>query len=910
MSGAPNVFTPEQEVELGEIEAEQLERRARVIHDDALAARMNGVVDRILKQLPPTHMQFHATLIDEPVLNAFTLPGGRIYVARKLVAFLRNDDELADLLGHEMGHALSHQGAIDMTRNLREVLGVTSVGDRKDIFDKLNRLMDNVARDPKVLERASQEEESKQYQADTVALYALGNAGYAPQTFADFFDRLAQTKGKTGNWMTDFFGRTTPNQKRLREIRKNIDDLPAVCRGTPSPEPSEEFLTWQSDVISYSGLGRKEVLSGVLDKKRLDPPLRNDITNLRFSPDGKRVLAQDDASVFVLSRDPLRLLFRADAPESHAAQFTPDSKRMVFDTKGMRVEEWNIEDGERQSIHELAIPGGCFQTLLSPDGKALACVNSEFDISLYDVAQGDMIFTKKRFFAPNMRDSLVFFWMVLASFGERVEFEFPWVRMGFSPDGTTFLGTDPDNSLAVNITNRQQIPLHGALPDMVRGGFTFIGPDRVAAINVDDIKKSAILNFPSGDVINRFPLSGKNLAAAPDGKYLIVGPLKDFPVGVLDLSSNKFVFGSKDISAVDAYDRTIVAQTRNGEIGLFNLDAQKLEAHTEISLSPLGALRAAAVSPDLDWVAFSGDTRGAVWNVATARRLFYTRSFHGAYFDGDAALFADFPKRDPQARTVARFDLTASTIQPVVPVEDKSAVWQGGQFLVDRKPAGKGSGVIVDISGVEDGRLLWTRTFPKGLPSMSLNAPGGTLLLGWYANQDGAKEEIKNDPGIQARLAAMHDRASSVLLEVLDARMGAKKGAMVVDTGKHSLLFEKGYAADDWVVLADSGNRTHLYSLSTGEQKGALFGTWSILSLEAGILSIENEPGRVEIYSLPSLEKRGELLFSSPVALWSFSHDGGKLFILTKSQTAYTFDTSRITVPVAVPMTSADTTTP
>jgi len=907
-SGAPNNFTPEQEVELGQIEAERVERTARVIHDDALAARMNGVVNRILEQLPPTRMQFHATLIDEPVVNAFTLPGGRIYVTRKMIAFIRNDDELADLLGHEMGHALSHQGAIDMTRDLRDVLGVTSVGDRKDLFDKFNRLMDNVARDPKVLQQAMREEEPQQYQADIVALFALGNAGYAPQTFANFFDRLAQTKGNTGNWMTDFFGATTPNQKRLREIRKNIDELPAACRGTPSPEPTEDFLAWQSDVISYSGLGRKEVLSGVLDKKTLDPPLRNDITNLRFSPDGRYILAQDDASVFVLSRDPLRLLFRADAPESHAAQFTPDSKSVVFDTKGMRVEEWNIDDGEREGIHDLAIPGGCVQTLLSPDGKTLACINNEFDVSLYDVAQGDSIFTKKRFFAPNMRDSFAFFWMFLASLGEHVEFQ--WVRMGFSPDGASFIGTDPSNSLAVSITNHEQISLHGALPDMVRGGFTFIAPDRVVAINREDIKKSAVLSFPSGDVINRFPLGGDYWSAASHGKYLIVGPLKDFPVGVLDLSSNKFVFGSKDVTAVDAFENLIAAQTRNGEIGLLNLDTSKVDAHTEISLSPLGTLRAAAVSPDLKWVGFSGNTRGAVWDVATAKRRFYTRSFHGAYFDGDAALFADFPKRDLEARSIARLDLAAGAIKPAVPVEEKSAVRQWGQFLVNRKPLNGDHGVVVEVSQVEDGKQLWTRAFPKGAPSLSLNTRASTMLLGWYASQDGAKDEIKNDPEIQTRLAALHDHASAYLLEVLDASTGAKKGAVVVDTGKGSFLLERGYAVGDWVVIVDSDSRTRVYSLSTGEQKGVVFGTQSILSPAAGILSIENEPGRVDVYSLPSFEKRGELLFSSPVALWSFSDDGKRLFILTKNQVAYTFDTSRIAMPDTTPLVSADQSKP
>lgn len=894
-SSALNIFTPQQEVDLGDVEAERIERTAHVIHDDELATYLNHIVDRILAQMPLTQLHFRVMLIDLPDVNAFSLPGGRIYVARKMVAFARNEDEIAALLSHEMGHALAHQGAIEMTRQLRDVLGVTSVGDHNDIAEKFNRLLDNVARNRKPFEQANTEEEAHQYQADRLGLYALANAGYSPQATSDLFDRTAQTKGKTGGWMSDIFGLTTPNEKRLREIRKSIDAMPAVCREQPPAVPSQEFLGWQSDVIAYSGFGRKDALTGLLDKRVLDPPLRNDITNIKFSPDGKYVLAQDDSSIFVLSRDPLRLLFRVDAADSHAAQFTPDSQSIVFDTHGMRVEEWSVADQERVSVHELAIPGGCVQSKLSPDGKTLACVNGDFDISLHDVAQGSPIFSKKGFFAPDPLNMwlLMFRMLVYAEAG----LELQWVHLGFSPEAKTFLGASSSASIAVNLTTRQQISLHGSLSEMIRGGFAFLDSDRVIAVNRDDIKNSAIMKFPAGEIMQRLPLGGERLSAASHGPYVIVGPLRDFPTAVLDLSSKKFVFGSKDIYAIDAYDRLVVAQTRNGEIGLFNLDSQKLDSHTEISLSPLGRLRASAVSPDLKWVALSGDTRGAVWDVTTAKRLYFTRSFHGAYFEGDAALFADYPKMDPQERSIARLDLSGRGIESVLTLDDHSTVRQWGPFLVSRKPSGKGGtfyrNATIEVSDVHGGNALWTRTFPKEVPSMTLFS-AGTLLIGWQVDTDAAKEEIKSHPAVQARLAAMRDRKSAWLLEDLDARSGVEIGALVVDTGKGSFHIENAYAVGDWVTILDSDGRTRVYWLSTGEQKGAIFGTRSVLSPAAGLLSVENEPGQLDIYNLPSLQKRGQLVFSSPISFWAFSNDGKRMFVLTKAQTAYTFDSSRM----------------
>lgn len=374
-SAAKNIFTPRQEVDLGDVEAEQFERNVHVIHDDDLSAYANRVAGSILAHLPSSDLKVRVILVDLPIVNAFSITGGRIYVTRKAIAFVRDEDELAGLLGHEMGHALTHQSAIDMTRMFHDVLGVTSVGDRKDIFDKFNQFLDNAGRNPKALGQTEREEEPHQYEADQVALYAVAQAGYSPESFVSFFDRLARTQGKTGNWLTDFLGSTKPNEKRLRELHKTLDGLPATCKKAAAPA-SDAFLAWQANVIAFSDLGHGESLAGLVRRQRLDPPLRTDITQLRFSPDGRYILAQDESSIFIFTSDPLDLIMRVDANDARAAQFTPDSQDIVFDTHGMRVEKWSIAEDRRIDVRELAIPGGCIQTQLSHDGKTLACLDS------------------------------------------------------------------------------------------------------------------------------------------------------------------------------------------------------------------------------------------------------------------------------------------------------------------------------------------------------------------------------------------------------------------------------------------------------------------------------------------------------------------------------------------------------
>jgi hypothetical protein len=402
----PNIFNVQQELDLGDVEAEWLEKNFRVIHDDELADHLNVIANRILAQLPPTQLKFRVVLIDSPIVNSFSVGAGRIYVTRKMVAFLRNDDELAGMLGHEMGHILTHQNSIEMTRTFHDILGVNSVGDRKDIFDKSNRMLDTIARDRgalvKTAERQQRDEEPHQYEADRVALYAAAAAGFSPRAFVEFYDRLALTQGKTGILLTDIFQVTKPGEKRLREIHKSESSLPPSCREIAPAAPSAEFLAWQSEVIPYSGFGHREQLVGAVSKKSLNPPLRTDIENLKFSPNGEYSLAQDDASVFVFVNDPFTFLFRIDAADAHEAQFSPDSQKILLLTHGLRIEEWSIDDQERTSVHEMALPEGCTQSSLSHDGKLLACVSHQLDFSLIDVETGNVLFTKKVYFEPDL----------------------------------------------------------------------------------------------------------------------------------------------------------------------------------------------------------------------------------------------------------------------------------------------------------------------------------------------------------------------------------------------------------------------------------------------------------------------------------------------------------------------------
>jgi len=255
---AANIFSAQQEQALGDVEAEWVETDYHVV-PDALSAHLNAVAARMLSQFPPD-LRLRVILIDTPEADSFSMGPERIYITRKMVSMLSNDDELAGLLGHEMSHILAHQNAVVVTELFHEILGVNAVSDRKDISDKLLRTLASIDQDKKAFLKAARiiqrSEDIHQYEADRVAVFVATAAGFSPQAYADLFDRFAKTNGSSGNFLTDFAGTTTSNERRLREIHKALRELPRACREIV-PAASAEFRTWQAAVISDPDLVRR-----------------------------------------------------------------------------------------------------------------------------------------------------------------------------------------------------------------------------------------------------------------------------------------------------------------------------------------------------------------------------------------------------------------------------------------------------------------------------------------------------------------------------------------------------------------------------------------------------------------------------------------------------------------------------
>jgi WD40 repeat protein len=877
-----------------------------VIDDPAVTGYLQRVGDRLVQHLSANSMKFQFVLYDQPVANAFGTVGGRIYVSRKLVGFMKDEDELAGLLGHELGHMVAHQTAMEWTELFRKVIGVNSVSDRKDIFDKYQLFVDSEAKKPEVWRSIQKSEEPNQLIADRLGLYASSVSGYDPRALVRFWDRFAETKGNTGSFFSDIFGATKPEQKRLRQLEAEVPSLPGPCGEARPATSADDFAAWKTAVMNYSGLGHRESLHGVVLKQDLNPPLRGDIQFLRFSPDGKYVLAQDDSSVYILSREPLAYLFRVDAAEAYPAMFSSDSQTISFYTRGLRVETWSLADQQRTALYDMVIQHSCSQTELSPDGKFLACeellsqfffdprggVVGTIDIHLYDVSTGQIAFEKKGFSQAQQVDLLNY---VMNSDRENLRNRLTTMR--FSPDSHYFLASShSEDAVAVELPSLKPVSLGKPLKKLLNREFVFVAPDQVAGVVVGAQGGSAIERFPSGDVVEDLTLGPQSLEPAAHGRYLLLRPIEKYSLGVMDLETKK-VFMADSNSAFDVFDSVALVAHANGEIALKQISTKQDTASLLLPRGPLAPLRAVALSPDLKWLAVSERSRGGVWDLTTNERPFYVRGFFGAYFGPNGVLYADFPKFQETGRMIGQLNVTARSSAPAYKLEEPHAD-QFGPFLVVSKPNGKDhnirQNITLEVRDASTNTVLWTRPIPNETPTFYVSMVTGSIAFMWRMSTLSAANELKANPDLAHRAEQVKKEEANYLIEIFDGRTGKFQGGLALDTNKGSFRPVSVFAVGDRAVISDSANRVQIYSLSTGQQSAKVFGHAAAVSVPSGTLAAENETGQLQIFDLATMEKRDELRFNSPIAMYRFSDDGKRLFVLTAGQTAYIFDVAAL----------------
>jgi len=170
----------EQEEKLGDLFKDMMDNQYAVSEGTTGDSALHVITQRMVDALDSTHYKYTFTLLRSEEINAFTIPGGNIYVFSGLLKLAETPEEVAAVIAHEIGHAEKRHVVSKLMKELSitAVVTILSGGDPSVLTKILQSIIGNT------FSRADEEE------ADEFALALLEKAGVSPKSLARFFEQL------------------------------------------------------------------------------------------------------------------------------------------------------------------------------------------------------------------------------------------------------------------------------------------------------------------------------------------------------------------------------------------------------------------------------------------------------------------------------------------------------------------------------------------------------------------------------------------------------------------------------------------------------------------------------------------------------------------------------------------------
>lgn len=191
--------------------------KEKIDTDPKQNAYVRCVVDALVARLPAQwrSTRWETALFVDAEPNAFALPGGKVGVNTGIFTVARNQDELAAVLGHEIGHVVSHHHDERITRQMNAQIGVSLLGALLGSgYGQLGSEGAGV-----YLLRNTREQEAE---ADVVGQRLMADAGFDPSKAVDLWQNMMAAGGaRQPQWLS-----THPDpENRIRTLR---NDAPAL----------------------------------------------------------------------------------------------------------------------------------------------------------------------------------------------------------------------------------------------------------------------------------------------------------------------------------------------------------------------------------------------------------------------------------------------------------------------------------------------------------------------------------------------------------------------------------------------------------------------------------------------------------------------------------------------------------
>ncbi|MDQ7780427.1 MAG: M48 family metalloprotease, partial [Planctomycetota bacterium] len=240
------IIDDQQEISLGEGVAVDVEGQYGGVYRDAsVVTYVQDVGGRVAAQSERQTVPYRFSVVNSDQINAFALPGGRIYVTTGLLQRMSNEAQLAAVLGHEIGHVAARHSAVALSRAigvglLAQVATSLATGGDEDSGDA-----ETISAVVGVVYGLISNGFSRQdeYQADNLGLRYMHKAGYNPLAMAQVM-QIIQEEGGDASALEEFLSTHPSSGKRIDEIEREIRTAyPDVDSNTRLTFGEDRFLS-------------------------------------------------------------------------------------------------------------------------------------------------------------------------------------------------------------------------------------------------------------------------------------------------------------------------------------------------------------------------------------------------------------------------------------------------------------------------------------------------------------------------------------------------------------------------------------------------------------------------------------------------------------------------------------------
>ena len=256
-----NLYSLEREIALGKQAAQEVERSAKLIDDPIVTEYVNRVGQNLVRN-SDAKVPFTIKVIDSDEINAFALPGGFFYVNSGLILHADEEAELAGVMAHEIAHVAARHGTRQATKGqimewatipliVFGPVGWAGYG----LYEGLNLAI------PLGFLKFNRDAERE---ADYLGLQYMYKAGYDPNAFVSFFEKIEAEERRHPGSIPKIFSTHPPTPERVQKAQQEIATiLPA----------REEYIVSTSEFDTIKArLGKIENRNKLEQKKQGDKP--------------------------------------------------------------------------------------------------------------------------------------------------------------------------------------------------------------------------------------------------------------------------------------------------------------------------------------------------------------------------------------------------------------------------------------------------------------------------------------------------------------------------------------------------------------------------------------------------------------------------------------------------------------